>query len=134
MHILRSIFVSLWALNSLVHAANFTNPLKDPNGSDPFIVYDGGYYYLTTTTWTDVQITRARTLEGLKAGERKTIWRDDNALRCCQVWAPGIYPLGDVGGQIANLLQRFTRLIIPGMFTTRQEEGTVIWEASGPSY
>lgn len=28
----------------------FTNPLKDPNGSDPFMVYDDGYYYLTTTT------------------------------------------------------------------------------------
>jgi hypothetical protein len=89
MYILRSIAVCLWTVTGLVQAANFTNPLKDPNGSDPFIVYDGGYYYFTTTTWTDVQITRAKTLEGLKTGERKTVWKDDNALRCCQVWAPG---------------------------------------------
>jgi len=94
MYILRSLIVCLSAVTILVEAANFTNPLKDPNGSDPFIVYDGGYYYLTTTTWTDVQITRAKTLEGLKTGERKTVWKDSNSVRCCQVWAPGRYLAG----------------------------------------
>jgi GH43 family beta-xylosidase len=91
MHILRSLIVCLGTVTGLVHAANFTSPLKDPNGSDPFIVYDGGYYYFTTTTWTDVQITRAKTLEGLKTGERKVAWKDSNTSRCCQVWAPGMY-------------------------------------------
>jgi GH43 family beta-xylosidase len=89
MHLLNSIIVGLAAVTGLVQAANFTNPLKNPNGSDPFIVYDAGYYYLTTTTWTDIQITRAKTLEGLKSGEKKIVWQDTNSLRCCQVWAPG---------------------------------------------
>jgi hypothetical protein len=56
--------------------ATFTNPIKDENGSDPFMVYIAPYCerlyvlcarawliergdYLTTTTWTNVQITRA---------------------------------------------------------------------------
>ncbi|KAG8994012.1 hypothetical protein FRB90_000545 [Tulasnella sp. 427] len=33
----------------------FTNPIKGSNGSDPFVVHDGGYYYLLTTTWSNVQ-------------------------------------------------------------------------------
>lgn len=39
-----------------VSVTTFTNPIKNPNGSDPFMVYDGGYYYLLTTTWTNVQV------------------------------------------------------------------------------
>lgn len=83
-------------LAGLAAAASFTNPLKNPNGSDPFIVYDGGYYYLTTTTWTDIQVTRAKTLNGLKTGEKKTVWKDSNSDRCCQVWAPEIHKLDGV--------------------------------------
>lgn len=89
MHFFNSVVVGLAAVAGLAQAANFTNPLKNPNGSDPFIVTYGGYYYLTTTTWTDIQLTRAKTLEGLKTGEKKTIWKDTNTSRCCQVWAPG---------------------------------------------
>jgi len=74
----------------LCQAANFTNPLKNPNGSDPFIVYTGGYYYLTTTTWDNIQITRAKTLGGLKGGENKIVWRDSTASRTGHFWAPEI--------------------------------------------
>ena len=79
------------ALISFASAATFTNPLKNPNGSDPFIVYSGGYYYLLTTTWTNVQITRATTLGGLKTGETKVVWSDTTASRCCNVWAPEVH-------------------------------------------
>lgn len=81
----------IWAQATLVGAATFTNPLKDPNGSDPHIVWSGGYYYLMTTTWTDLQITRATTLGGLKTGETKTVWTDTNSARCCNVWAPELH-------------------------------------------
>ena len=30
--------------SQLLSAAAFTNPIKDPNGSDPFMVYHEGYY------------------------------------------------------------------------------------------
>lgn len=86
------LFLSM--LISLVSAATYSNPIKDPNGSDPFIAYSGGYYYLTTTTWNDVQLTRARTIEGLKNGERKVVWRDSDTSRCCNVWAPEIHYIG----------------------------------------
>ncbi|KAF2144981.1 glycoside hydrolase family 43 protein [Aplosporella prunicola CBS 121167] len=82
---------ALWAHTALVEAADFTNPLKETDGSDPHIAYSGGYYYLMTTTWTDLQITRATTLGGLKTGETKTVWTDTNTSRCCNVWAPELH-------------------------------------------
>src|SRR4051812_24078989 len=63
-------------------AVSFSNPLKTKDGSDPHIVYSNGYYYLMTTTWTNLQITRATTLGGLKNGQTKVVWTDSNAARC----------------------------------------------------
>ncbi|KAG8921840.1 hypothetical protein FRC01_014857 [Tulasnella sp. 417] len=96
-----------------ISAVTFTNPIKNPNGSDPFMVYDGGYYYLTTTTWTNVQITRATTIAGLKTATPKVVYTDSNSARCCNVWAPEIHKIDGkwwlyyTAGQSANLdLQR----------------------------
>jgi GH43 family beta-xylosidase len=74
-------------------AGSFTNPLRKHNGSDPFMVYHDGYYYLMTTTWNDVQLTRATTIEGLKTGERKVVFKDSNESRCCNIWAPGLFSI-----------------------------------------
>ena len=30
-----------------VFGATFTNPIRDENGSDPFMVYQDGYYYVS---------------------------------------------------------------------------------------
>lgn len=67
----------------------FKNPLKTPNGSDPFMVYTAGYYHLLTTTWTDIEITRATTLEGLKTAKPTVVWTDTTASRAGNFWAPG---------------------------------------------
>ncbi|OBT45882.1 hypothetical protein VE00_04230 [Pseudogymnoascus sp. WSF 3629] len=106
------------SLTSLVSAATFSNPLKPKDGSDPHIVYTGGYYYLMTTTWTNLQITRATTLGGLKNGETKVVWTDSTASRCCNIWAPELhyfdgiwyiyYTAGtsaDLNGQRPNVLK-----------------------------
>ncbi|KAF9006183.1 Arabinanase/levansucrase/invertase [Cyathus striatus] len=69
----------------------FQNPIKATDGSDPFIVFHEGYYYLTTTTWTNIQITRATTIGGLKTASPKVVWIDSTSSRCCNVWAPEIH-------------------------------------------
>ena len=84
------LFFALVALVTYSYCATYTNPLKNPNGSDPFIVVTGGCYYLLTTTWTDIEITRATTINGLKSGAKKTVWTDSNSNRCCNVWAPEV--------------------------------------------
>ncbi|KAK2782002.1 hypothetical protein FQN53_000252 [Emmonsiellopsis sp. PD_33] len=95
----RHLFVVLSAVLLLtvtnVLAASYTNPLKGRDGSDPFIAFTDGYYYMTTTTASDIQIIRATTLEGLKTGEVKTVWSDTTASRCCNVWAPEFHYIDD---------------------------------------
>ncbi|KAG8732104.1 hypothetical protein FRC10_001225 [Ceratobasidium sp. 414] len=60
-------------------AATFTNPIKDPNGSDPYMVYSNA------TTWSNIQITRATTMAGLKTATPKVVWADTTASRCCNI-------------------------------------------------
>ena len=43
----------------------YDNPLKSTDGSDPFMVHYDGYYYLLTTTWSDIEITAAKTIGAL---------------------------------------------------------------------
>ncbi|KAF2128692.1 glycoside hydrolase family 43 protein [Dothidotthia symphoricarpi CBS 119687] len=113
MRFLQNLGACVLALSSLVSAATFTNPLRTTDGSDPQIVVSGGYYYLMTTTWTNLKITRATTIEGLKTGETKTVWTDTNSNRCCNMWAPELHYLDGAwyiyytAGSSANLdLQR----------------------------
>jgi GH43 family beta-xylosidase len=89
---MQKLLVYLFAI--AVHALAvfaFTNPIKKTDGSDPFMVYHEGYYYLTSTTWSNIQITRATTINGLKTASPKVIWTDSTASRCCNVWAPEIH-------------------------------------------
>ncbi|KAJ5437949.1 uncharacterized protein N7458_008947 [Penicillium daleae] len=71
------------------------NPIRNPGGSDPFLVYTGGYYYLLTTTWTDVEIARATTIAGLETATKKSVYSTSTASRCCNVWSPEVHYLGD---------------------------------------
>ncbi|KAH7322223.1 Arabinanase/levansucrase/invertase [Rhizoctonia solani] len=93
-------FIPLFSLLSVcAFAATFQNPVKSVLGSDPFMasiygsakVYANGYYYLTTTTWSNIQITRATSMSGLKTATPKTVWSDSSPDRCCNVWAPEIH-------------------------------------------
>ncbi|KAI0119079.1 glycoside hydrolase family 43 protein [Daldinia grandis] len=69
-------------------ATAFTNPIRRPGGSDPQISYSGGYYYLLSTSWKNVQISRATTIDGLKTATPKVVYSSTEASRCCNVWAP----------------------------------------------
>ncbi|KAF4636322.1 hypothetical protein G7Y89_g1753 [Cudoniella acicularis] len=72
---------------------SLTNPIKIINGSDPQIIWDNGKYYLTTTSWGDIRITTASTLEGLKKATPTIVWSDTTASRCCDVWSPEMYKI-----------------------------------------
>jgi len=80
-----ALFFSLLSLLALTNCATYSNPFRNPEGSDPFIVYTGGYYYLLTTTWTNVSISRTTTLNGLKTAAKKVVYSTSTASRCCNV-------------------------------------------------
>ncbi|PBK72397.1 glycoside hydrolase family 43 protein [Armillaria solidipes] len=71
-----ALFVLVWQCLSV---QAFKNPIKSSDGSDPFIVN------LTTTTWTDIQITRGTTMQELKDATPKVVWSDSTSSRCCNV-------------------------------------------------
>ncbi|KAG8939786.1 hypothetical protein FRC03_006052, partial [Tulasnella sp. 419] len=73
--------------------ATFQNPIKPSQGPDPFMVYDNGYYYLMTTTGSDVQISRGTSMTALKAATPKLVWSDKTPNRCCSVWAPEVHKI-----------------------------------------
>jgi GH43 family beta-xylosidase len=80
-------------------STTFTNPLNTSNGSDPFMVFYNGNYYLTATTWNDIRITRASTIAGLKTTASTRVWSDTTASRCCNMWAPEMHLLNGPSGQ-----------------------------------
>ncbi|KAF8599945.1 Arabinanase/levansucrase/invertase [Ceratobasidium sp. AG-I] len=150
------------ALLSLYHlsVSAFTNPIKATDGSDPYIVYSAGYYYLTTTTWTNIQITRGTTMAELKTATPKVVWTDSTASRCCNMWAPEIhwisgqsswyiyYSAGTSGtfdGQHLHALKGSStdiwastwsyasRLVIPNR-DVWSIDGTVLFLAAGPYF
>ncbi|KAH6909951.1 glycoside hydrolase family 43 protein [Coprinopsis sp. MPI-PUGE-AT-0042] len=89
---LRTLFTLFVGLLGLTSTWAFQNPIKAKDGSDPFMVWHEGYYYLTTTTWSNIQIARATTIAGLKTASPKVVWQDTNtASRCCNLWAPEIH-------------------------------------------
>jgi GH43 family beta-xylosidase len=55
------------------------------------VVYTGGYYYLVTTTWTNIQVTRSTTLGGLRTAIPKTVWADTTTSRSGNFWAPELH-------------------------------------------
>lgn len=87
------IVTALLSLASLFSSsAAWTNPIRNPGGADPFITYSGdGYYYMMTTEWTNVQISRSTTIEGLKTATPKVIYSSSTSSRCCNVWAPEVH-------------------------------------------
>jgi beta-xylosidase len=75
-------------------ALAWNNPIRNPGGSDPFVVYTGGYYYLLSTTWSDVEIARATTVAGLETATKKVVYTTTATSHCCNVWAPEVHYLG----------------------------------------
>lgn len=80
----------LAGLSATAHA--FTNPIREVNGSDPHMVYHAGQFYLTATSWTDVQLTGAASIEALKTATPVTIFSDrSDPARARNWWAPELH-------------------------------------------
>lgn len=79
--------------------ATFQNPLNESHGSDPWMTYHEGYYYLAATTWGDtLTMKRGRTIAELKSASPTVIWEDDDPSRCCNMWAPEFFLLDGPSG------------------------------------
>lgn len=85
--------------NSDEPRATFQNPLNEERGSDPWMLYYEGYYYLAATTWGDtLTMKRGQTIAELKAATPEVIWQDANGARCCNMWAPEFHLIDGSNG------------------------------------
>jgi GH43 family beta-xylosidase len=82
------------ALSFIAAVQAYTNPIRNPGGGDPQIVHTGGYYYLISTEWANLQLARSSTIEGLKTAVPKVIYTDNNPSRAGNFWAPELHYLG----------------------------------------
>jgi GH43 family beta-xylosidase len=111
---------------TLARASTYPNPIRATDSSNPFIVYTGGYYYLLTTSWTNVEISRATTLEGLKSSTKKVVNPHKQASRCCNVWSPEVHYFNGVwytyytAGESADLNGQNLHVLV-GMLRTERD-------------
>ena len=78
-----------------VRAANYTNPIR-LTGPDPFIVWDNATcrYYFTGTVGPDLEITSAKTLDGLRGDpDRSVRYSNEEMMNLSTVWAPEVHNL-----------------------------------------
>lgn len=131
------LFVLLYVSSS----DGFTNPIKSRDGSDPQMAWYDGMYYLTTTTWTDIRITAAPTIEGLKTATPKVVWTDSNSRRCCNVWAPEMHRLNGrwyiyytAGARGDRYVENQRTWVIQGGTGTPLDEYTFLGQVQPPNY
>jgi len=70
----------------------FRNPLKI-EGADPWLTYYEGWYYLATTTGTEVKLRRAPRIGELKDAADEIVWKGDDPALSHDVWAPEFHLL-----------------------------------------
>ncbi|KAK1235396.1 hypothetical protein PQX77_001389 [Marasmius sp. AFHP31] len=119
--LLLALCVSVWG---------FQNPIKSRDGSDPFMVYHEGYYYLTSTTWNNIQLTRATTVGGLKTATPKVIWTDSTASRCCNMWAPEIHWQSKEGSWYIYYTAGTTGTLDNQKLHVLKGSSNIIWDSS----
>jgi len=69
----------------------FTNPLFS-SGADPWIIYKDSVYYYTSTSGSNLFISKGRNLDDLKKSERKVIWMPPAGTSYSkQIWAPELH-------------------------------------------
>lgn len=95
---LASLIIVVASIQPAAAATTFQNPLNTSDGSDPWLLTYNGQYYLTTTTWTDIRIKHATSINGLISASSEQVWQDTDPARCCNMWAPEIHLLSGPDG------------------------------------
>lgn len=81
--------------------ATVTNPLVTaPNSADPWLgFHDGSYYYVATTSTSNIVIRKSSTLAGLTTAAEQRVFTLDQPTGCCVMWAPDMQLLDGPNGQ-----------------------------------
>jgi len=97
------VFILIYPNQDPAEPVTFRNPLNQSHGSDPWMVYYDGKYYLAATTWSTssrpgLTMKSASTIQGLIDASPVSVYTDTNTTRCCNFWAPEFYLLDGPNG------------------------------------
>ncbi|MDQ8203225.1 family 43 glycosylhydrolase [Pelagicoccus sp. SDUM812003] len=93
---IRAFLISFFLMTTLSFASEspFPNPLI-PQRADPWVYkHDDGYYYFIATSpqYEQIELRRAKTLEGLMCAEPKVIWeKHEEGVMGAHIWAPELH-------------------------------------------
>ncbi len=80
-----------------VTAQTFRNPIRE-SAADPTMAYYNGYYYLTYTNGSELDIVKAASVADLYNAPAVKVWSDNTPGRCCEMWAPSLRLLNGPNG------------------------------------
>ena len=111
-------------------STTFMNPLNPNTGSDPWMTYYNGNYYLATTTYSSsssvgITMKKASSIPALIATSPVKIWGDTTASRCCNIWAPEFHLLNGPNGQ------RWYMYYVAGTSSCCGSQRTYVLESAG---
>jgi GH43 family beta-xylosidase len=79
--------------NTDTPAQTFTNPLL-PDGADPWVIFNNGYYYYTNTTGQNLTLWRTKDFTNLAQAEKKVVWTPPaSGPNSRDIWAPELHQL-----------------------------------------
>lgn len=80
-------------LTANAQTATFTNPIvTSRDAPDPWMIYKDGYYYFTATTGGSIYVWKSRTITGVDAGTKVTVWTPPlGGSQSRNVWAPELH-------------------------------------------
>ena len=111
-------------------STTFMNPLNPNTGSDPWMTYYNGNYYLETTTFSSsasvgITMKRAPSIQSLITTAPVRIWQDSTASRCCNIWAPEFHLLNGPNGM------RWYMYYVAGTSACCGSQRTYVLESNG---
>ncbi|KAI9727302.1 MAG: hypothetical protein M1828_006921 [Chrysothrix sp. TS-e1954] len=82
--------------NSTAPSGTFRNPVLDSYGADPWVVQNGGYYYMTYTMNTNITLLRSKVLTDWNNAESKLLYEPPTGKPySTDLWAPEIHKFDD---------------------------------------
>jgi hypothetical protein len=82
------VLILVYANHPTPESVTFRNPLNQSHGSDPWMVYYEGKYYLAATTWSPssrpgLTMKSASTIQDLIDASPVSVYTDTDTSRCC---------------------------------------------------
>lgn len=96
--LLAALALAIQAGSAAAQTSTFRNPVQEAPSADPWLMVHDGWYYLASTTATDVRLRKAQRIGELRDAVDQLVYKDDDPNRNRDVWAPEFHRLDGGAG------------------------------------